>query len=197
MKRNVNVIQQGRLIRDMSRRLERMSQRGGFASTLVSTYFAPTGCLTLCNAGHPLPLLFRSKSGEWSVLQNAATSLPRTEAPDGVIDFSEYQQLTTKLEVGDMLLSFSNILTECRNGNGDILGIDGLLQRVRRLDTSRPDLLVDDLMSLLQDEHGDNSATEDATVLLCRATETKVAWQDNLLAPFRLLRAVSDETTIV
>ncbi len=127
MKRNVNVVQQGRFVRHMNRRLACLSERGGFASTLISTYFAPTRSYSLCNAGHPPPLLFRSRSREWSVLRQVAADLSRAAVPDGVVDFSEYQQLTTKMDVGDMVLSYSNILTECRDTRGDIVGLDGLL----------------------------------------------------------------------
>ncbi len=57
LKRNVNTIKQSRAVREMSCRLDDASHRGGFASTLISTYFAPTRSFSLCNAGHPPPFL--------------------------------------------------------------------------------------------------------------------------------------------
>ncbi len=60
MKRNLNTIQQARFVNDMNQHLTEASERGGFASTLISTYFASTRSFTLCNAGHPPPFLYRA-----------------------------------------------------------------------------------------------------------------------------------------
>ena len=95
-----------------------------------------------------------------------------------------------------MVLSYSNALTECRNAEGQTIGLDGLRNRLRNLDTNSPSHLPQMLLEQLRAEHADNLAIDDATLLLCQATETPVAWRDNLLAPFRLLRSVSDKTKI-
>jgi serine phosphatase RsbU (regulator of sigma subunit) len=196
MKRNVNAISQSRIVRDVGLRLEEAAHNDGFASTLISTYFAPTRSLSLCNAGHPPPLLFRSSEAQWSVLKRAPADAVAGEASTGVVHPGEYQQLKTILGVGDMVLSYSNVLTECRDRAGQTIGLHGLLGRVCRLDTRRPADLSLALLSQLRDEHPENLAAQDATILLCRATETEVTWRDNLLAPLRLLRSVSDKTRI-
>ena len=194
MKRNVNTIQQARCVREMSDRLEDASQRGGFASTLISTYFAPTRSFALCNAGHPPPLLFRAQAQAWSVLKQSPAEMSSADGHLGVVSRGEYQQFKVKLEVGDMVLGHSDSLTESRSASGGRIGLEGLLSRVRHLDSQKPSALATTLVTQIRNEHADNLATQDATLLLCRATNTRVAWQDNLLAPFRLLRAVADET---
>lgn len=196
MKRNVNSIQQERLVGELSRRLVGASERGGFASTLISTYFAPTRSFNLCNAGHPPPLLFRAQSQEWSILKQPPAELSLAKAPLGVVDRREYQQFKTKLQVGDMVLSYSNAFTECRIPNGRILGIEGVLNHVRQLGLQEPSDIVGSLVALIQSKRIDNRVADDATVLLCCATETKVGWRNNVLAPFRLLRSATDKTEI-
>jgi sigma-B regulation protein RsbU (phosphoserine phosphatase) len=196
MKQNVNTIRQTRFVSEMCQQLENTSHRGGFVSTLISTYFAPKRSFALCNTGHPPPMLFRAQPRDWSIQRHAPMEIRSVEAPLGVVDRGEYQQFKTKLEVGDMVLSFSNVLTECRSGSGQMIGLDGLLNRVQQLDWQKPAELTARLVSQIQGEHADNLATSDATILLCRATETIVTWRDNVLAPFRLLRAVSDKTKI-
>jgi serine phosphatase RsbU (regulator of sigma subunit) len=196
MKRNVNSIQQAHAVRCLSSRLAEASQRGGFASTMISTYFAPTRSFTICNAGHPPPLLLRAQAREWSILKQLPTDAAAGDNTLGVVDPIEYQQFNMKLEVGDMVLSYSNALTECRSATGGTVGLDGLLSRVRQLDPSRPSDLTAQLVTQLQHEHVDNLAMSDSTVLLCRASDKSARWQDNVLAPFRLLRAVSDRTRI-
>ncbi len=95
-----------------------------------------------------------------------------------------------------MVLSYSHALTECRTTDGGTIGLNGLLERVRQHDPSQPSELVTRLAKQLQGEHTDNLTTTDSTVLLCRASDTGVRWQDNVLAPFRLLRSVTDRTRI-
>lgn len=194
MKLNVNAVQQERIVRDVSTRLEAAAHKGGFASMLISTFFAPTRSYSLCNTGHPSPLVFRASASEWTTLKQEPAS-PPASLSDRVVHPDEYQKIKTKLDVGDMVLSYGNVLTECRDADGQIIGQQGVLERARRLNC-RPDEFLSMLLSDLRREHPENARAEDATVLLCRATETKVAWQDNLLAPLRLLRSASDNTAI-
>lgn len=195
IRRNVNTIRQARSIRQMSQQLSAASHRGGFASTLMSTYFAPTRSFALCNAGHPPPMIYRVKTRQWSLMkqQPGATATGRSEP--GVVDPGEYQQFGTTLEVGDMVLTFSNSLTESRTRDGQTLGVGGLLDRVRQCDPAQPSAIPAALLNQRRGESTDDVDHEDATVILCQATETPVAWRDNLLAPFRLVRGAADRTS--
>jgi sigma-B regulation protein RsbU (phosphoserine phosphatase) len=200
MRRNVNVITQARPVRQMSQLLSAASERGGFASTLMSTYFAPTRSLTLCNAGHPPPMVYRQETGEWSLMKQPFGVMATDSGETGVVDPGEYQQFTTRLALGDMVLAFSNSLTECRRGDGRTLGLDGLLDYVRQFDPAMPAAIPAALLHQRKNENPENvgrdDATDDATVLLCQATDTPVSWKDNLLAPFRLFRGASDRTSL-
>lgn len=196
MKRNVNTIQQQRIVRDMSHRLEQASRKGGFASILVSTFFAPTRSFSMCNTGHPPPLVFRKQDGGWMPLKHSPSNAAMQSAFGGAVNPDEYQRIKTSLDVGDMVLCYSNVLTECRSADGQIIGLQGVLDRVRGLDTEKPEQLAATLISKLQAEHADNREVEEATVLLCQATATKVGWKDNLLAPLRLFGSVSDNADI-
>jgi hypothetical protein len=141
-------------------------------------------------------LLYRAADAEWSVFKQAPRANSPSGALPGVVDPNEYQQFRTKLEIGDMVLGYSNALTECRSSDGGTIGLNGLLERVQDLDPTSPAEIGSALAARMQDEFSENLANEDATVLLCQATNTPVAWQDNVLAPFRLLRTATDRTSI-
>ena len=132
--------------------------------------------------------------GAWSIVRHTSCDTAACEPKPGVIDPSEYQQFKTRLEIGDLVLIYSNALTECRDTEGRTMGLDGVLDRVRRLDEHTPSQMPARLIELLRGEHAGNLATDDATLILCQATQTAVTWRDNILAPFRLLRSVSDTT---
>ena len=98
------------------------------------------------------------------------------------------------MDTGDIVLCYSNVLTECRDAGGQTLGVSGLLQRVRAIHVQHPTDVVSTLIESIRDEHPENLDAVDATVLLCRATDGSIGWKNNLLAPFRLMGTVSDST---
>lgn len=198
MKRNVNAIQQKRIVREVSRRLSQAAKKGGYASLLISTYFAPSRSFRLCNTGHPPPLIYRAKSGAWSTIKPDAPASAAfcEEKLEDVVSLDEYQQVETTLNFGDMVLCFSNSLTECRDTDGNIVGLSGILQRVQELNADDPDHLSERLVEQLRSEHPENEHIDQATLMLCRASDTKVGLKDNVLAPFRLLRRVGDKTRL-
>ena len=110
------------------------------------------------------------------------------------MDRSEFQEFTTKMGRKDMLLCYSNSLTECRDSRGLTIGVAGLHERVSRLDVHSPATFVGTLLNSLREENSENLLHEDGTIMLCRASSNRVGLKNNLLAPFRLLRRVSDRT---
>ena len=60
MRQNINVISQRRFVAAMNRQFSATSRDEDFATAIVSSFFSPTRSLSLCNAGHPHPLLFRA-----------------------------------------------------------------------------------------------------------------------------------------
>ena len=194
MKQNINTIQQSRLVRQLSRRLEESSHDGCYATAMISTYFAPTRAFTLCNAGHPPPLVYRARKRQWSYARSATPSQCENSSSPGVIDHSAYQQLRTTLDVGDLVVCYSNSLTECRSQDGKIVGLDGLIARIDQHDAGEPSAIAGALLDDLKAEDPDNLAFDAATVVVYRATNRRVSWQDNLLAPMRLFWKASDKT---
>ncbi|WP_218932221.1 PP2C family protein-serine/threonine phosphatase [Adhaeretor mobilis] len=194
MKRNINTIRQTRIVQQINHQLEESSELGCFATVMVGTYFSPTRSLSLCNTGHPPPLLFRAAEQKWSVLKKKPAGSPQTTGWLGVVNVDEYQHFQTKLQPGDMILSYSDTLTQCQTSTGQTLGIHGLLDRVRSLAFDEPNQLLARLIQQIKSEDPVNLAIDDTTVLLCKATSTSVPWLDNLLAPFRYLQGATDKT---
>jgi sigma-B regulation protein RsbU (phosphoserine phosphatase) len=196
IKKNINSVKQARLVRQIDQQLDSESQRGCFATMILSTYFAPTRTLSLCNVGHASPLLFRAKSRQWTMLKHTPTELSANETPDGVVGCDEYQQFDTQCDVGDLVLSYSSTLSECRDQHGHTIGCEGVLSRVLRIESSRPAQLAASLADAIRKEYSGNLSGEDGTIMLCQTTSNKVPWLDNILAPIRYLRGVSDKTRL-
>src|SRR5271154_1672411 len=68
MRRFVNRLDQTEFVRLLNQQFTALSQDAAFATAVVSTFFAPSRRLTVCNAGHPRPFLYRAAQREWSFL---------------------------------------------------------------------------------------------------------------------------------
>ena len=78
--------------------------------------------LTYCNAGHDAPI---------SILQNKITRLPEGGLLMGCFDFAEYEQVDKQIEPGELLLIYSDGVTEAMNGNNEEFSEDKLLNILR------------------------------------------------------------------
>ncbi len=195
MRRNVNVVKQTRFVEGMNRQFLELSESGSFATALVATYFQPTRRLTLCSAGHPAPLLYDASRRAWSyVEQPVLESEAITGTPLGVHDEARYPQIERRLERGDLVLLYSDALTESMGLDGQLLGTAGLLRLIRGIDSGEPAEIVPRLLETLQSLHPDNLHGDDVTILLLESVATSTRLIDNLLALFRLLRGVRDRS---
>jgi serine phosphatase RsbU (regulator of sigma subunit) len=131
MRRYLNHIEPRSLAARVNAKLTRHAahQAGAvrFATAVIATYFAPTGELTLCNAGHPLPLIRRRSERVWEPLEGALPDKGIFNLPLGIIEETGYLALECILNPGDALLLYTDALTEAANGQGELLGTAGLL----------------------------------------------------------------------
>src|SRR5687768_6277197 len=119
MRRYVNYIDQAEFVRSMNRQFQAMSASACFATAVVTTFFAPTNTLSLCNAGHPPPLLYRSRTRTWDYLDLERVDTPEGEDPPniplGVLPLTHYEQFDLRLEAGDLVLCYTDSLTESKD----------------------------------------------------------------------------------
>ena len=199
MRRFVNRLDQTEFVRLLNQQFAALSEAGTFATAVVSTFFAPTQRLIVCNAGHPRPLLYQAKKREWTLLGadpiTAETS--PNNMPLGIIDVTEYEQFDVQLESGDCVLSYTDALIESHDADGEMLGEVGLLRIVRLLGDVEPQRLTRTLLREIRDRYPDNLTEDDVTVLLVRANGHKPhpSFKDFLWANIRfvgsLIRAIN------
>ena len=132
MRKNINTKSQTRLVRELNRQFGEEARLLRFATAVVATYLATRQTLTVCNAGHPRPLLYRAARREWCVLDNDLAGTGNL--PLGLDDETAYGQFTVRLAPGDFVLVYTDALTEAADGAGRMLGEDGLLSLARGLD---------------------------------------------------------------
>jgi sigma-B regulation protein RsbU (phosphoserine phosphatase) len=166
MRRFVNRLDQNEFVRLLNQQFTALSRAGVFATAIVTTFFAPTRRLTLCNAGHPRPLLYRSKDQAWSFLSHTGAD---GNLPLGLIDAVQYEQFDIELEPGDYVLSYTDALMESYDANGDVLGEKGVLRIAQLLGDIEPEKLIEALLKEIGERFPENLTDDDVTVLVVRA----------------------------
>ena len=193
MRRFVNRLDQTEFVRLLNEQFAGMSKSGTFATAVVTTFFAPSRRLTICNAGHPRPLLYRAAQHQWTLLGHEAPDSRASKAqniPLGMFDFAEYQHFDVELQPGDCLLSYTDALIESLDADGEMLGEAGLLRILRLVGDTAPELLTETLLAEIAQRYPENLSHDDVTVLLVRANgqAPQVSFREKLDAQFRFFR---------
>ena len=196
MRQNVNYIKQTRFVRAMNQQFNEFDEHDTFATALVSTFFAPTQTFSLCNAGHPPPLIYRQQTSTWSALTSDAQVEQVSDIPFGIVDGATYGQLDVRLGDGDMVLCFSDAVTESVDATGQQLGTAGILSSLHDLEVEKPEQVIPTLVDRITRVGDGNLQQDDVTLLLIQATGGGPTLKNNLLAPVRLLGPVRDKTKL-
>jgi sigma-B regulation protein RsbU (phosphoserine phosphatase) len=172
MRRFVNRLDQTEFVRLLNQQFTAMSNAGTFATAIVATFFEPSKRLTVCNAGHPRPLIYRAAQRKWNYLGhdgNTGDGITPSNIPLGLLEMSEYEQFDVELEPGDYVLSYTDALMESNDANGEMLGEQGVLRIARLLGDLAPEKLIEALLREIAERYPENLSDDDVTVLLVRA----------------------------
>ena len=191
MRRYMNFIDQARLIQSLNSEFGALSDDGGFATAIIGTYFAPTDRLTICNAGHPPPLWWRARRAEWTVIDTARGRLTEGLAniPLGIADLARYDQSALTLAEGDIVVLYTDSLSEAKDSTGRMLGTEGLLALARTLDPSDPTSFLRSLLGGVETYAG-GPPGDDATVLILRpnAFKPRISFLEGVKTSARMVR---------
>ncbi len=140
MRSHINKLDQTRFVRALNEAFSGMAESGRFATALLTSFYAPTGHLILCNAGHPPPMWYRAKTRKWQPLTDDTPD--KVDAlfnlPLGIIDPTEYKQFAVKLDTDDLVVVYTDWLIEAVNADGKQLGEEGLLAMLDAIDADTP-----------------------------------------------------------
>ncbi len=193
MRRYVNHLDQTKFITALNGEFGGMAASGCFATSVVATFFAPTNQMAVVNAGHPPALVYRARRRQWAFLAGTGdVDGQPANFPLGIFEHGRYVQECVKLQVGDLVLLYTDSLTESRGPDGQLLGSEGLLQAVQRLDATRPDTIVRSLLDAIGALAPDNLSGDDVTVLLLRPNGLmpRVPLRQKLMLPIRMMRGL-------
>jgi serine phosphatase RsbU (regulator of sigma subunit) len=186
MRQYVNYLDQSKFVAAINEQFAEMASLGTFATAIVATYFAPTRHLTLCNAGHPSPLLYRRAENRWSLLKGTQSSLPL-----GIEKVTDYEQFSVQLQPGDLVMSYTDSLMESYKKEEDFVGMDGLVEIANGFADPKASAVIQHMLDKLSVMHPKNLRDDDVTALVFEAVaeEQYPTWKQKLGAAGRFFRS--------
>ena len=144
----------------LNRQIYASTPREKYVTLFYGVYDGATGKLTYTNAGHLPPVIFRRSS--MLRLNGGGTVV-------GLFPSARYEQVEVQIESGDMLLAFTDGMTEPENTYGEEFGEDRLLEVARRALGAPPEVLMDEIYRSVSDWTGSSELQDDMTLVVGQA----------------------------
>ena len=132
-----------------------------YATCFYALYDAASRRIVYTNAGHPPPLLFRN---------GTVVKLDVGGTPLGLISPMTYQEAELTLEPGDMLVAFSDGLTESENNFEEQFGVQRLVEAIQRARGDSLEALVDEIYRSVENWTGSTEHQDDMTLIVARTS---------------------------
>jgi sigma-B regulation protein RsbU (phosphoserine phosphatase) len=133
---------------------------GRFATMFYGTLELETRRLTYCNAGHNPPILLRAGG--------VVERLEVGGVPVGFMPDWKYEMATVELASGDLLLLYSDGLSEAENPRGAQFGDDGVEVLVKSLAKLTPEQIVDQMLLMIKRFAAGAPQMDDQTLVALR-----------------------------
>jgi len=133
-------------------------------ATLLYGQLSPGGKLMFCNAGHNPPLIY------------GADGLRRIETggmPVGLFEMAPYSCDTLTMKPGDLLVLYSDGVTEAQNLAGEEFGEARLVQVMERYARGGADIVLDQIISAVKEFAHGAEQYDDVTALVVKYTPPK------------------------
>jgi phosphoserine phosphatase RsbU/P len=179
LRKHIDSWDQSMLMSELNDAFKGRSEASRYATAVVLGFQSGTGELLLSNAGHPPPLWYRAREKSWYWLQDYTPfAAGRESLPLGLISGTTYSQIDARLGVGDVVLLYTDGITEATDPSSSELGYEGLLQVVNQMTVESPVETVRNLISRIQSFRGDAPREDDDTlILLQRVSTAGISWR--------------------
>ena len=193
MRRYINYHDQTKFIREIDREFADLKRApGSFATAVAITFESVGNRFTMCNAGHPPPLRYSARRRRWEVIARPADEADAlSNIPLGIDTDGCYSQVETHLDVGDLVLCYTDSLTESRDADGELLGVEGLLRILAQIDVVDLPRIIPTLLEQIEQTREGNLSQDDVTALLFRPNglRPRIPLRSYLLIPYHLIRS--------
>jgi sigma-B regulation protein RsbU (phosphoserine phosphatase) len=151
------------VVRNMNKVLAEVTHAERYVTLFYGKLDASQRLLEYTNAGHWPPLLVRQGTCEPAWLEAGGTVT-------GLFPKAEYDCGQVRLEPGDMLILYTDGVTEATNAAGEQFTVERLAALVRENATSCAQDLVEAILNAVGEFRGANALQDDLTLIVLRVT---------------------------
>jgi len=148
------------IVAGVNRDFCRMESVVPLASLFLAKLNPATGMVNYCSAGHPPALLLRA-NGELDLLSEGGLLL-------GVVPAADYVAGSFQLRVGDLLVIYSDGITESLNDAGEEFGYARLEAQLRRGQVGAADAVLFSVLGAVQDFAAAQPLVDDMSLAIVR-----------------------------
>jgi len=148
-----------RMVSELNQQLYATTSPEKYATFFFAIYDQVTGLMTYTNAGHLQPVLFRD---------GVATPLDVNGTVVGAFPFSKYEESKIALCSGDLLVCYTDGITEPENEYGEMFGEERLIELVAKNADRDEAQIIESVMESVRQWTGVPELSDDMTVLLAR-----------------------------
>ena len=170
MQRYLVALEQVGLMRDLNKAVQDELDDVHYATMVAVGWHGRRGLLVMTNAGHPPPLWYRAARDQWSWLETQRPSARGRPAgvPLGLLANIDYDRTVIKPQPGDLVVLYSDGVSEASNPAGVELGRDGLMNIARETDLSSVEGFGAQLTFALRAFRGGEEPLDDETIIVLK-----------------------------
>jgi phosphoserine phosphatase RsbU/P len=151
-----------RLVSALNQQIYAHTSPEKYATFFFALFDEPTRTLTYTNAGHLSPLLFRN--GDIVRLDSNGTVV-------GAFSFANYGESSMTIVPGDLLVCYTDGITEPENAYGEMFGEERLIELVQKHAKRDDREIVQIVLDAVRSWTGEPELQDDMTLLLAREIE--------------------------
>jgi serine phosphatase RsbU (regulator of sigma subunit) len=153
-----------------------LSGQNKYATAIVLSFHRITGRLAFSNAGHLPPLWYHARYKTWGWLKENDDCRANNGSglPIGLIPGTDYCQTAVKFEPSDLLVLYTDGITEAENDSDQSLDREQLLKWAREAPIGSPEALGRALVQRLESFQGRCRRDDETLIVLQREKESVV-----------------------
>jgi phosphoserine phosphatase RsbU/P len=173
MQHYLTALEQTGLMRDLNKAVQDELDTVHYATLVAVGFHGRRGLLVETNAGHPPAFWYRAARNEWSWFgeEPARETSDVIGTPLGLLPDATYERSIVKPQPGDLVVLYTDGVSEAVNPAGDELTRDGLMDLARELDTTSAETFGDQLVSALQHFREGAPSPDDETIVVLQRVD--------------------------
>ena len=168
MQKYLTALEQTNLMRDLNEAVIAELDGVHYATMVAAGFHGRRGLLVMTNAGHPPAIWYRANRDEWAWFERhrAEEGVGVRGTPLGLLPNVSYDRMIVKPEPGDLIVLYSDGVSEATNPAGKELGRDDLMTLARALDPVSPETFGMQLVEAVSQFRGGGVPEDDETIIV-------------------------------